>query len=425
MDQRLLITLGVVVVLLLAGCSMIGPNEPAFETSVAGEETSELTVGEPYEATVTVKNTGGAGGNQTITFTAAGESRNRTVALEPEKSVSLTFSHTFNKTGEYEITVDAGDSTMDVATVSVINPLASAKTAMNTTDSYVAKGQLNMSQSSSYYNYTINSTSDITVDVSTGEIHSRMDVNMEQKERSLSGVSETWNTGEYVYVRTTNRTDGEEVQYSVHSADEERVGPPVNVTGLLSQFDPTPAETTETHYVYRASPDSAEQTSAFLDHIHGLVGTYGPSDVENSNATFEVKINKETHRLSSVRVDSHSNNTGSLDSTSRMNATITFEQYNTAEEVTVPDGVLNNVPPANVYISEYNGVTVYVSSMPLAEEIMVTVNGTETARLRSSEESTTLRDVSDGATIEVHAVHSDGSVTKLETHTVGGTNTEE
>ncbi len=404
MNRLPLAVVGLSVLLLLAGCSTVLDSSPAFETTVESAP-DEVAIGEQYNITLAIANTGGEKGVHTATATIAGETRTQPVTVSPGETATVTFSHTFNDTGEYTLSIADNKTT----SVTVIDPIARALESEPV--SYTTSGELRIDRE------TTDSAGLTTWEARYNPDSKRMNATIYT---FVSGQQTTPDTERVWFINGTTITKThdsafDQTEYSASDYDDWEDMKYVSAQSVLEQFGGAPDTVTDTTYTYTASPNTTEARERIVDSLGSRFKYYITTDYLD-DLSVEVQIDRETHRVSNITIGAYSNTEWTARQT---NISVNYSNYGESNAEPVPDSAMENIEPAEISIYEGDSsVSVTLYSSRFAEEIVVTVNGEERGRLQSEYDSREFTDLNDGDTITAYAIV-DGERERLETHTVG------
>ena len=121
----------VVAIVLLGGCAA---SEETAEFSVSIDDSADETlVNTSYEATATISNDGDDDGAHSVDFVVNGETvATENVSLESDESEPVTFEHTFEESGEYEVAIGEVETSVTV----LESPLSDVAEAMADLETY-------------------------------------------------------------------------------------------------------------------------------------------------------------------------------------------------------------------------------------------------------------------------------------------------
>lgn len=404
MNRPLVAVIGVTALLLLSGCSAVLNPSPEFETTVE-PTTDQVAIGESYNVTLAVENTGGSDGAHTVTATIAGNTQTEPITLKPGETGTVTFSHTFTEPGTYS--VSTGDN--QTTTVTVIDPL---RQALENETSYATSGELSVTDETMADEERTTWEARYTAG---GDAMNATIIHAGDGVGNSAYTTRVWTKDGTKFIETQDPTFNR-TEYSAYDHLYDENARFVSPRPILEQFGGEPDAVTDTDYVYTATPNTTDEREAVMSAVGGEFAYQFPTATNLENLSVEVRIDKDTTNLSTITLDTYS--TTSWQS-QRMHLSVDYHSYGEPVTVTVPDAVRENIAPAEVSIYETDSsVSVTAYSLRFADEVVVTVNGAEQARLQSEYDSTELITLEEGDTITTYAIV-DGERRELETHTVG------
>lgn len=404
MTRLSLAVIGLSVLILLAGCSTVLDSSPAFETTVESAP-DEVAIGEQYNLTLAIENTGGEEGVHTATATIAGETRTRPVTVSPGETTTVTFSHTFTEPGEHNISLVENKTT----SVTVVDPIAQALEHEPT--AYATSGELRSQLG------TMDSEDITTWEARYNPGSKTMNAtvyNFGADKNAAPSTERIWFING-TKITKIHDTDFDQTDYSASDYDEWKDARFVSPRSVVEQFEGKPDNVTDTTYAYTATINETDSQKQIMESLGSRFRYHITTDyLETLSVT--VQIDKDTHRVSNITVEAYSESSWHSKQTY---LSVDYYNYSDSEDITVPDDVMENIDPAEVAIyGDNTSASVIAYSLRFAEEIVVTMNGEERARLQSEYDSTEFTDVSDGDTIVAYAIVN-GERERLETHTIG------
>ncbi|SDJ42923.1 CARDB domain-containing protein [Natronorubrum texcoconense] len=288
----------VVAIVLLGGCAA---SEETAEFSVSIDDSADETlVNTSYEATATVSNDGDADGERSVDFVVDGETiATENVSLEPNETGSVTFEHTFEEPGEYEVAIGEAETSVTV----LESPLSDVAEAMADLETYETQERtvMDLTTQSAYgqdaellMDGTATGQYDLAAE--TAAIDWEVDINYLGFE--FHTLEAEWYEDGTLYTRERDRSDTE-YEYETESTTFDDVA--IDYAFPLAAVDDDPVEVNNGTVVYNATIEDFDRLEALLDDDDVTPGEQDEESDEMEDAiervTIELGIDLSTARI--------------------------------------------------------------------------------------------------------------------------------
>lgn len=297
--RKTLVIFGLVTLLLLAGCSQVLPQQKQSAGVTQIDAPSVAVVGGEYTVEAELIGTS-VNGNQEITMYVDGEPvQTETVSMGESQTMTMTFSHTFEETGEYEVRV------MDKkANVTVVNLGDAIKAAEANMDTYRTEYSIELDEpADSEGRPTLEVDGTGEYDMDSEQSYTSFDVlGTYQGRVTTDRTQEIWHSGGLEYEKAQDA--GLEPKY--YTREDEFSGElPVKMPLLVTLVERGEYEMDGDTVVYTVNAQDTDD----VEEIFGTVGARklgyasGLHSDELDGVTLTVRVDANTGLLQSTSVE--------------------------------------------------------------------------------------------------------------------------
>lgn len=324
--------IGVVLLITLAGCSQVMQPQQEEQMNVENLSTDEIGfVDVEYTFNATLSSDSEINSQEVALYVDGEEVQTKEVSVESGETTTVTFSHTFEETGEYDVSVLDESKTVTVVTI---------------------EDGIRRSTGGDVQNYKTLFTSElflVTEDETTNrmKLAGRGTYDLEQNEMQSGRTLDITNDGELftnvtlnewysdgtTYQLKTNDSTGETETFTRVQEFSERQ--PVDRKHLSTLLRGQEYEREGETFVYTLEAENEEEKKELFQAVrvtnlyYESLGEYSEYEESAENTTLTVRVNAETGRLVDVTLESDIVNDNGTEGT--LNVGYTFISYNDDE----------------------------------------------------------------------------------------------